>query len=334
MKTNWGPEGLKHAENLLLSALKIRPDSVNARVLIGYVYTHQGRFKEAEPLFVEAAKAESKNLWLWANWGELLAKQGRDADAISKYREAITRPRTFDTYDRARLDAYRRLIELQTKRGDLDAVEALHQQRTQEFAGSCLGVEYARFLLLQRGDSVEAITRARQANESQCAGAPAREVLGLAYYTAWAGADSSQRDDLLRQARVYLPSGPRLTYQLATSDRTVGALRRLKANGESIELLDGRRYNALAMALEDGDLAAARRLLKLGANGTAPIGTIEMPVALLPVISEDFEAIRLMQQHGVDYSKLRFQGSTALDHARRTGNRKLLDALDRQANAS
>jgi hypothetical protein len=139
---------------------------------------------------------------------------------------------------------------------------------------------------------------------------------------------------LLRQARVYLPSGPRLTYQLATSDRTVGALRRLKANGESIELLDGRRYNALAMALEDGDLAAARRLLKLGANGTAPIGTIEMPVALLPVISEDFEAIRLMQQHGVDYSKLRFQGSTALDHARRTGNRKLLDALDRQANAS
>jgi tetratricopeptide (TPR) repeat protein len=333
MKTNWGPEGLKHAENLLLSALKIRPDSVNARVLIGYVYTHQGRFKEAETKFEEASRSESKNLWLWANWGELLVKQGQDAAAIAKYQQAISRPRTYDTYDRARLDAYSRLIALQGKLGNLDAVEAVHKQRVQEFAGTCLGVEYARFVLLQRGDSSEAVTRARQANEGQCSGPDAREVLGLAYYTQWAAAEGSQRDELLRQARIYLPMGPRLVYQLASSDRTVGALQRMKASGESIEVLDNRHYNALALALEDRDLAAVKRLLKLGANSTAPIGAIEMPVALLPVVAEDIEAIRLFQQHGVDYAKLRYQGATALEHARRTGNRRLLSVLTPVANS-
>jgi hypothetical protein len=40
MKSNWGPEGLHQAENLLSSALQIRPDSVDAKILLGYVYSN------------------------------------------------------------------------------------------------------------------------------------------------------------------------------------------------------------------------------------------------------------------------------------------------------
>jgi len=125
MRENWGPDGLHHAENLLESALQIRPDNSNAKILLGYVYTHQGQLGKAEQLFVDAAKADPPNLWLWANWGELLVKQDKPDEAIAKYRVAVTRPMTHDTYDRARADAYRNLIQLLERRRDLDGVEAL-----------------------------------------------------------------------------------------------------------------------------------------------------------------------------------------------------------------
>jgi tetratricopeptide (TPR) repeat protein len=102
MKTNGGPEGLHQAETLLSSALQIQPDSANAKILLGYVYVHQHRFDQAEKLFAEAARSDPPNLWLWTNRGESLEMQGRINQAISKYREAITRPITHDTYDRAR----------------------------------------------------------------------------------------------------------------------------------------------------------------------------------------------------------------------------------------
>jgi hypothetical protein len=53
-----------------------------------------------------------------------------------------------------------------------------------------------------------------------------------------------------------------------------------------------------------------------------------MPVALLPVFSRDAGAIRLMQRSGIDYTKLRFQGATAIDYARSQGDDKLLQLLD------
>src|SRR5688500_12191903 len=133
----------------------------------------------------------------------------------------------------------------------------------------------------------------------------------------------------LHQARVYLPAGPRLLYQLATSDRTVGAAKRLIDDGESIGQRDNHKLDALAHALKARDHAAARRLLRLGARPEALVGDHEMPVALLPVVTSDFDGIRLMQQFGVDYAKLRFRGLTAIDHARRIGDQRLLEALDR-----
>jgi tetratricopeptide (TPR) repeat protein len=328
MKTNWGLEGLRQAEDLLSSALQIHPDNVNAKILLGYVYAHQGRHKPAEALFAEAAQTDTRNLWLWANWGEVLVMQGKLERAVEKYREAVTRPRTHDTYDRARLDAYERLLALLQKHQDLDGMEALHKQRTQEFGpGSCHSASYARFLLQQRGDTTAAIALARQAVQGSCNFAFAHEVLGLAYYVIWADANGAARDEALHQARVFLPAGPRLLYQLAASERTVVAIRQIKATGESLDLRDNRRLTALAYAIQDQDLETARRLLRLGARPDAAIGPDDMPVALLPVISGDIAAVRLMQQFRVDYTKLRHHGTTAVEYAKRIGDRRLLEAI-------
>lgn len=332
MKTNWGPEGLHQAENLLKSAQQISPDSVNAKILLGYVYAHQGRYAKAETLFMEVAPGNPKNLWLWSNWGELLVMQGQAEAAIQKYREALARPRAFDTYDRARLDAYEKLLALLEPRKDFDGIEAVHKQRVREYGkGSCYGAQYAKFMLIQRGDASTAVELARQAVEGSCNQPMARETLGVAHYAAWSGASGPQRDKLLNQARVFMPAGPQVLYLLATSDHTIKAARQLVAAGEPVDQHDNEKFNALAYAFQRSDLAAARRLLKLGARADALVGDADMPVSLLPVFLSDTDGIHLMQEFGVDYTKVRYQGGTAIDMAKRTGGRKLLRALNPKA---
>jgi hypothetical protein len=57
------------------------------------------------------------------------------------------------------------------------------------------------------------------------------------------------------------------------------------------------------------------------------VGAEEMPVALLPIVNDDIDGVRLMQQSGVDYTKLSYHGVTALEFARQNGRADLLDVL-------
>jgi hypothetical protein len=74
------------------------------------------------------------------------------------------------------------------------------------------------------------------------------------------------------------------------------------------------------------DLAAARRLLALGARPETPVGYEDVPVALMPGMEGDIEGIRVMQRAGVDYSKVRYQ-ARPLDFAQQTGTSALLEVL-------
>jgi tetratricopeptide (TPR) repeat protein len=328
MKTNWGPEGLHQAETLLDSALAIRPDSVNAKILLGYVYTHQGRFDEAQAQFVAAARANPPNLWLWANWGELLAMQGQPDQAIVKYREAIARPLVSIKNHRAREDAYLSLLQLLEMRHDSDGMEELYRQRISEFgSGSCYSAAYARFKLDVRHDAQGAIDLARAALDLDCEDAPSRQILGLASYVKWAAVAGAESLEALNQARIYLPAGPTTLYRLASSDGTMPAARKLIAAGEAIDQKDNDEMTALALALQMGDLEAVERLLSLGARPDSLVGTQAIPVALLPVLDGNLAAINVMQRAGVDYSKLRYRGTTALDFAQQAGDDDLLKAL-------
>lgn len=329
MKTNWGPAGLRDAENLITSALQIRPDSANARILLGYVFAHQGRHRDAENLFTEAAAANPPNLWLWANWGEVLAMQGKDTEAIAKYREAVTRPPTGDTHDRARWDAYAKLLRLLALRNQVDAMEPLLKQRAEEYKGlHCFNVHYARFLVLHRADVTRAIETVRETPSPQCEAGRTRELQGLAYYVTWSQGKDPERAESLRQARAFLPVGPNLFYELASADRALPVAQQLLRAGEKIGVQDDQQMDALAYALRNGESGIARRLLRAGANPLAEIGPEKMPAALIPVITRDFESIRILQRAGVDYTKVRYQGMTAVDVARSQGDVKLQRLLD------
>lgn len=328
MKQNWSPEGLRQAEDLLGSALQIQPDNVNAKILLAYVYSHQKRFAQAQALFMDAQESNPPNLWLWENWAELYLMQGKVDQAITKFREAIARPMTHDSYDRARSQAYVQLLELLGLRKDYDGMEALFKQRISEFGpGACYTVDYARFKLQIRGDTQGAIDLARGALNQNCEDSGARRLLGMAKYVEWASAGDPSHGEDLNEAKVFLPPGPTALYRLATGERTLPALKKLLDSGEKIDESDSDNMTALAYALQSADLAAARRLLALGARAQAPVGPTGMPAALIPVLEVNIDEIRLMQHFGIDYSKLRFHGVTALDLAARSGNKKLLNVL-------
>ncbi len=330
MKTNWGPAGFHQAETLLDSALKIRPESVNAKILLGYVYAHQHRFEEAESLFADAARTDPPNLWLWTNWGELLDMQGHTDQAIAKYRETIERPLRSINYQKARENAYILLIQLLEKRNDLDGAEALYVQRIKELGEShCYKAAYARFKLNARHDPNAAIDLLRPALGLSCE-APPRQLLGLASYLIWAGSDGDDSAAALNQARIFLPAGPTTLYLLASNDSTMPAAKKLVASGEAIDQKDNEEMTALAYALQHGEFAAAERLLGLGAGPETPVTAAAIPVALLPVLDGNRAAIGVLQRAGVDYSKLRYRGSTALDFARQSGDDALLDALNKK----
>jgi tetratricopeptide (TPR) repeat protein len=329
MKSNWGPEGLAQAESLLEAAKQIRPDNPNMKVLLGYVYTHQKRFKEAGPLFAEVAQSPTPNLWLWTNWGELLEMQDKPAAAVEKYKQATAQPPKDDTYDRARRYAFERLIAIADQRHDIAAGEALHKQRTDDYGlTNCYGPAYARFLLYQKVDVPAALAVGEKIAQVRCPLGDVKEILGVAGYMKWAEAREPERGELLRQARVNFPAGPKLFYRLASNDKMMDVARQLAAAGDKIDQVDNYNLTALAYALQEHQGAVARRLVRLGARTDAPVGPEQMPVALIPVVSRDFESIKLMQGLGVDYSRLRYHGFTAFDHARQTQDRELLDALE------
>jgi len=143
----------------------------------------------------------------------------------------------------------------------------------------------------------------------------------------WSAASGAARAEALNQARIYLPPGARALYLLATGDRTLSAERALVSSGEAIDQKDNDKLTALAYALQERDIAAARRLLTLGAHPEIPVGELEMPVALIPVINADAEGVRLMRGFGVNYSKLRYRGASAYDIAKQAGDGALLEAL-------
>lgn len=328
MKTNWGPEGLLQARRYLDSALSTDATNVNALILRGYVSAHQGHYKDAEADFLNASRSNPPNLWLWSNWGELLVMQGKTDEAIKMYLKAVTHPPTHDTYDRARADAFENLIALYGKKRDLDALEKMHQNRVRDFGDvGCYVVSYALFEIQERDAPDVAIDLLKDAIQSDCEGYSAKEALGLAYYLKWSRASEPDRMAYMNRARVYFPVGARLFYKLGSSATTLKVATALTRSGENVDQKDNNGMTALAYAVERRDHETASRLAKAGASPIATIGEQAVPIALVPVFNNDLAGIRLMKRLGVNYSSIHFQGVTAMSYARKTGNKKMLDAL-------
>lgn len=311
MKTNWNQEGLYQAEQLIKTTMVLDPDSANARVLLGYVYVHQKKYSEAEKLFIEAEKIGTKNLWLWANWGQLLYYQNKKKESIEKYLAAVQGARPNDTYDRARMDAYRNLFKL-IPAGSFQQLNDLYAKREQEFDDcSCCRLEHAKFLFNYDEGVSKAIPLINEAKEIGCGDKNTRSALGIAYYLQTKG--NFKDMDALSKARAFYPEGAALFYELVGYKSGVAVLKSLIAEGSNIDIKDRDDRTALSIAIINDDMPEAKELLKLGANPYEVIGVEKFPLSLLPVVNRNQGMINVLKNHGVDYNKVQYMGRSGVE---------------------
>lgn len=330
MKTNWGPEGRRQAERSLDIGLNIDPGHANSLVLIGYVYAHQGRFKEAEEALSKAAKIGTENLWLWANWGELLLMQGSVEKAIEMYNKAIEPERPYTTYDRAQRDAYRHLIKIYEFENNYALADKLHLKRTGEYTTeACFPYYYAEFRQLHF-DSVDTVLKyAKSALEKECQyGDKVRMVIGAAYYTKWARSrGQAKAQAYLGQAQLFFPEGPNLIYWLGKSEYTLEAIQALLDDGTSIDVKDNNGMTGLAYSIKEDDIEAASRIVAMGGDTNSVIGNNDVPLLALAILSENTAAVKLLVENGADARAHIYDGVTLIELAEGMGYKEIEDLL-------
>jgi hypothetical protein len=176
-------------------------------------------------------------------------------------RQAPAHPRR---HDRARQQAFDRLLQAYAARGDLDAIESIHRQRRADYPGiSCQDLAHARFLVTLRGDAAAAEAILDTLPQKTCEQGPGRMLLALVRYVGWTTAKEPRRAEALRMARVVAPVSPQLLYTLAETDHTAVAIKQVVAAGEKFGMQDNQRMDALAYALANRDHAAAGRLIAI-----------------------------------------------------------------------
>lgn len=329
LKRQPGPDGARRAEPLLQQALRLDPGSAKARTLLANVYAYQGRFPEAKAQLEAASRTDPLDLWIWTGWGQLLEMQDQWQPALAKYRAAIAlKPRDAGEL-LAKKQAYARALALLDLAGDDAALDTLHRLRAAEFGDAdCAAVHDERFRLLRAQAEPEVVlSRLHAVPASACDPATVREAMGVAEYLLAGSHGAGQAVPMIEQAKLKSPVTARLLYELAWSERGSAVIRHLLASGVAIDQKDAQHNTALTYALDTGRVEAARRLLALGARTTALVGPEDLPVALVPVFNRDAQGILLMRRSGVDYAVLRYRGLTAVEHARKIHDARLLDML-------
>jgi arylsulfatase A-like enzyme/Tfp pilus assembly protein PilF len=100
---------LDEAESGLRSYLALKP-SANICILLAEVLKRTGRQPEAEAYFKEAIEIEPDHGGAWIAWGDFLAEEHRDAEALESYQKA----KRVDPY-RATAAADKRIVELRLR---------------------------------------------------------------------------------------------------------------------------------------------------------------------------------------------------------------------------
>ena len=312
MKMNWNQEGLYQAEQLIKSAQNIDPDSINAKVLLGYVYTHQHKFDDALKIFVSIENSGTKNTWLWANWGQLLKFQGKKDEAIQKYLKAVSGQRQNNTYDRARMDAYINLFQMLPKES-FDQIDALYSKRDIEYDDCpCCRLEHVKYLFNYENKYSEIPSLLSRAKQIGCEESSVMASQGFAYYLESKGSNA----ELLARARAAYPEGAKLFFELSHYKAGMQTLKNLVNQKSNIDIQNSEGQTALALAIMAEDIESMETLLKLGASPHVQMNSEGFPLALFPIVQGNQKIIDLLISTGTDYSKIQFMGKSGIEFAK------------------
>lgn len=338
MKTNWSQAGLAQAEQSLLTALRIDPKHANSLVLIGYVYAHQRRFKDAEDVFKKAETIGTKNIWLYANWGELRVMEDKRRAGIEMYRKAINAPEDLETYERARRDAFERVLILLTEEKQWQDVENIHNERINRYPkNGCFKTTYAAFRISRRGDYDGAINIGTKAHEQGCSDEriDAQLILATAYYAKWVSllqkGGKREAEHSFNRGQALYSDMATLLYSMAGSPHTAPVIPALKQRGVKIDIADRNGFTALGHSVLNHDLAAATTLIRHGANVNQTFNAEGFTPLMVAAARGDKEIVALLLKKGANKKHKTAMGITAEHIAIERGFKDIANLLSGQA---
>ncbi|MDO3384920.1 hypothetical protein QWI17_03590 [Gilvimarinus sp. SDUM040013] len=332
MKTRGGEEGYRIAEQALKQGLSIDPNYANSYVLLGFVYTHQGRFNLAIGAFEKANNLGTDNPWLWVNWGEMLKMQGEYDAALKMFEKIIDRGRPYNRYYQARENAYMLALGIHVELGDMAEADRLFRERLSQYSeNDCLNYRYAKFRQEHFDDLDTVLHHAMLAKNSNCRNSQEiAEFVGVAFYSKWANAtDENEVKMSLVQAQTFFPVGPKLIFELASDAKSIPILEKLINSGFSVDVADNEGATALIYSVfRSREVDAVEQLLALGANPNVVMGESGQPLILLALMYQRIDVAELLINAGLDVEAQMSDGESIQEAIRRMGYGELLNMKD------
>ena len=326
--------GLANAERTILIAKDIDPELADTRVLLGYVYTNQGRYEEAELEYKKAESIGTDNLWLYANWGLNFETQNKRPEAIDMYLKVLARPKTFDRNERPRYWTYQNshLFPFLIAGKRFDLADRLFQQYATEYQNyPCIWQQNANLQLYYLFDYDKAIEYYLKANQGGCERSSA--TLPLAYYMKWFSLSTANRDEsttkaAYRQAEALSPSDSQIMYAMAVSENTAKAIPLLLKQGKKIDFVDDEGMTAILLAVNANNIDATRVLLELGADVKKVGGQPHFVPLVFAIHNKNADMAKLLIKSGADIGYQLPDGTTLADFARLNELHDIVDIIE------
>jgi len=307
----------KSAEQILKDGLSVDPNYANTRVLLGYVYTHQQRYAEAEREFELAEKLGTDNLWLYTNWGELYTKTDQKDKAYRYFDKVIKTGRTGTRNDRALTSGYRLYLSYLKKKYDVNRMGDVHAMRVANLKGEgCYQSEYAAHLVTYERELVESKVLAKSANKASCRRNDfvnkvlAQVLLVRSLYAKYDGNDSADKD--YRRSRALYNDQARIIADLSEKNNIGDLYQRLKQRrGLSVDTKGANGITALAYCVNELRYTCVENLLSHGASPNE-IGNKEgWSMLMLAVLQNNKPIIKRLLIAGADPNYATKEGVTA-----------------------
>lgn len=141
------------AETFCRRSLSVEPGHVDALTLLGAIVHAQGRYRDAEPIFVELTRRDPRQPSHWMNLGTVLRALGRFEEALPAYARAAAQ-------GEASADFYYNVGLLHTDRGDPESARAvLEKARGLAPADAEICFQYAQscFDCVRNADAIAAL---------------------------------------------------------------------------------------------------------------------------------------------------------------------------------
>jgi len=325
--------GIEQAERLIDAALIEDDKNAETYVYRGFIYTVQKKYKQAETSFKTAERLGSKNLWLYANRGNLYLKIGKETKAISEYKKVISHKRKNNRDDLPIEYSYRTLISLLSTDKRWKTGNTIHEKRIREFPERpCFLAEYANHLLLFSSEHDRAFNLAKKAKRLQCKQNTLMEsALAMAHIMKWYDlheANKTESNKYYNRAQVSIKNMSTFIATLAYTKKTRKVLKKL-VEIKNIDI-DSRGKNdetALLIYIQLGDTGTVSALLRLGADPNSKHFNQDVTPLMLAVFQKDLNILKQLLNYGGNPNSKDKKGKTVLDYAKKNNRKDAINEL-------